>query len=766
MNILLRQHRLEWPGGFVPIKKDADERHAISCRVALAEDVNLTSNHPEMIVAADVMDEQGEGISETFGNCLFYPDPRLCEKQGILAAPALVNCATGRIPVRMLNTGGATKLYRGKTLGRIQEAPVFTQFHPLLSSPETVSGTHNPPLDDSQFNIPENDLTPDKRTQLRQLLQEYSDIFSQGTTDIGRTKITRHSIATGNTMPIRQQRYRQPFHIRQEIEQQVQAMLQNDIVRPSTSPWNSPVLMVPKKDGTFRFCVDFRRLNSITDKDAYPIPRVDETLESLGGTQFFSTLDLASGYWQVELDDESKPKTAFTTRTGHYEFQVMPFGLCNAPATFQRLMELTLRGLTWETCLIYLDDVIIFSKTFEEHLYRLRQVFERIRQAGMKLKPKKCHFVQQQVEYLGHLVSKQGIATDPAKVDKVLNWPTPRSVKELKSFLGMASYYRRFVANFASLAGPLNRLTREDVSFTWTKLEDRAFQELKRQLCGTPVLAYPNFEQTFYLKTDASDTAVGAILSQTVNGEERPVAYASRQLNRAESNYSATEKETLAVVWAVAHFRPYLYGSQFVVITDHQPLTFLRPIKHPKGRLARWLNELSQYDFTVNYKSGATHTDADALSRQPITSTQNQQPEAEESHGDNIVPCCTTGMVAEYTRSDLAQLQREDPILRTVIRRLESYDHPPPPLGRWRRGALRRYRQLWQQLEISENILCRVCAPGPRKEPVVLTVIPEVVVPIVLRKLHDDPLSGTWGLKKPPTVFESATTGTTTRRTP
>ena len=293
------------------------------------------------------------------------------------------------------------------------------------------------------------------------------------TSDVGRTTVTRHNIPTGNNSPLRQRPYRQPFHIRTEVERQIQGMITNDIIRPSSSPWSSPILMVPKKDGSFRFCVDFRRLNDITTKDAYPLPRVDETSEGLGGARYFSTLDLATGYWQVELDEESKPKSAFATHDGHYKFQVMP------PATFQRLVELVLSGLNWDVCLIYLDDIIIFSATFDENVARLRQVFDRLRQAGLTLTPKKCTFALGQVQYLDHIVSKDEIAVDPSKVVKVHDWPTPNSVKDVRTFLGMASYYRKFVPDFAKIVAPLNKFTRKAIQFGWNNEAESAFRQLK-----------------------------------------------------------------------------------------------------------------------------------------------------------------------------------------------------------------------------------------------------------------------------------------------
>jgi len=257
-------------------------------------------------------------------------------------------------------------------------------------------------------------------------------------------------------------------------------MLQQNVIRPSTSPWSSPIVLVPKKDGSARFCVDYRRLNSVTEGDAYPLPRIDDCLDALGGAKLFTTLDLASGYWQVEMDEDDQAKTAFTTHHGLYEFNRMPFGLKGAPQTFQRLMAAILGSHQWETCLLYLDDIIIFSQTFEQHLHRLESILIKLKEAGLKLKPVKCSFLQTQVKFLGHVVSADGVAPDPLKVQAVATFPRPQNLEELRRFLGMASYFRKFIRNFASVACPLHRLTEKSVQFQWTSECQQAFTTLKQ----------------------------------------------------------------------------------------------------------------------------------------------------------------------------------------------------------------------------------------------------------------------------------------------
>ncbi|KRX61767.1 Retrovirus-related Pol polyprotein from transposon 17.6 [Trichinella sp. T9] len=287
-------------------------------------------------------------------------------------------------------------------------------------------------------------------------------------------------------------------------------MLRQDVVEPSSSPWASPIVLVRKKDGSCRFCVDYRQLNNLTRKDAHPLPRIDDTLDALAGAQWFSTLDLASGYWQVEVEPQDREKTAFTTPLGLYQFKVMPFGLCNAPATFQRLMETVLRGLVGSDCLVYLDDVIVFGKTAEEHTARLREVFRRLREVGLKIKPEKCRLMKRRVAYLGHIISEKGIATDPSKTSAVREWPTPTCVSELRQFLGLASYYRKFVNGFANVAAPLHRLLEKGAEWDWSKACQSAFDTLKYHLTSAPVLAYPDFHRQFIVDVDASGDGLGA----------------------------------------------------------------------------------------------------------------------------------------------------------------------------------------------------------------------------------------------------------------
>lgn len=349
-------------------------------------------------------------------------------------------------------------------------------------------------------------------------------------------------------------------------------MLKKNVIEPSSSPWASPVVLVKKKDGSWRFCIDYRHLNKVTKKDVYPLPRIDDALDCLHGASYFSSIDLRSGYWQIAVDAQDREKTAFVTHDGLYQFKVMPFGLCNAPATFERMIDFLLRGFKWLTCICYLDDVIVFSPTFETHLHRLADILEVFRRAGLQLNSSKCRFGGRQLKILGHVVDAAGVRPDPDKVRAVQEFPIPRSAKDVRSFVGLCSYFRRFIENFAEIARPLTDLLKADTSFSWGTAQSAAFATLVDRLTRCPVLAHFDPLAPTEVRTDASGHGIGAVLVQKQTGHDRVIAYASRLLSPAERNYSITERECLALVWAVSKFRPYLYGKSFAVITDHHAL--------------------------------------------------------------------------------------------------------------------------------------------------------------------------------------------------
>jgi hypothetical protein len=397
-------------------------------------------------------------------------------------------------------------------------------------------------------------------------------------------------------------------------------MLQDGIIAPSNSPWNSPILVVPKKTDAsgkrkWRIVVDFRKLNDVTIGDSFPIPVISEVLDALGNSKYFSTIDCASGFLQVPVKPEDQAKTAFSTPQGHYEYKRMPFGLKGAPSTFQRLMNSVLSGIQGIKCLVYLDDILIFGETLQIHNDKLRAVLDRMRQHNLKLQPDKCEFLRKVVSYLGHIITSDGVKPDERKIEAVKNFPVPTTTQQLKGFLGLAGYYKRFIPNFSKIAKPLTELLKKNTPYIWNERTETAFNTLKELLTTEPLLQYPDFKRPFVLTTDASNEAVGAVLSQGPIGKDLPIAYASRTLNNAENYHPTIEKELLAIVWGCIYFRQYLYVRKFTIVTDHRPLTWIFSVKDPSSRLLRWRLKLEEYDYEVIYKKGSKNTNADALSR-------------------------------------------------------------------------------------------------------------------------------------------------------
>ncbi|XP_026022288.1 uncharacterized protein LOC113021785 [Astatotilapia calliptera] len=553
------------------------------------------------------------------GDMMLSPTKGFVEKHKVLIARVLVNAQPSKaVPLRLFNLGNkAVTIKAGSIAGLLQPAEAV---EPSMVSPAADSLTSPPvvPLHLQELYAQSStDLNDYEQLQLKRLLCTYGHVFSTGPADLGRTSLVQHDIITRPGAPVKQNPRRMAGEKQQNADQQIYDSLQSGLAQRSCSSWASPIVMVRKKDGTYRLCIDYRALNDRTITDAYPLPRIQDTLDTLSTARWFSTLDLASGYWQVELTPRARRAAAFCTRTGLFEWNVMPFGLCNAPATFQRLMDRVLAGMQWETCLVYLDDIIVLAKDVSGMLQRLGQVFYRLQQANLKLKPAKCCLFRREVAYLGHVVSEHGVATDPSKVQKVQMWPTPTSIQEVRRFIGLASYYRRFVKDFASIAEPLHNLTKKNAHFQWHAEHQAAFDKLKCRLTSAPVLRYPLDHGEMTLDTDASDTGIGAVLSQMQQGVERVLAYGSRKLSRTEQNYCTTRRELLAVVDFTSHFRQYLLGRPFKVRTDHSSLRWLTKMKEPEGQLARWLEKLAEYNFEIIHRPGRVHTNADSLSRRP-----------------------------------------------------------------------------------------------------------------------------------------------------
>ena len=453
-------------------------------------------------------------------------------------------------------------------------------------------------------------------TEIEKWTELRPNVFALEGTPNGRMPSTAMRIDTGNNPPIRQRAYRTPLGKRKQVEQELQKMLDEGVIRPSKSEWASPITLVPKKDGSIRFCVDFRKVNAITRKDAHPLTLIQDIFDSLSGAKVFSTLDLKSGCWQIPVHEDDIKKTAFITHTGLYEFVRMPFGLANAPAEFQRTMQAVLGDMLGKFVMVYLDDIVIFSRSVEEHEEHLSQVFDALERNGLKLKASKCTFSASSVELLGYVVSADRIKCNPGKTEAIANLPTPRNVKDVRSFLGMAGYYRQCVPQFAKVASPLVKLTRKYVWFSWGEEQQEAFDTLKKLLISSRVMAHPNTQKPYKLYTDACEYAVGAILVQEDDeGIERPIQYLSKQFAGAQLRWATIEKEAYAVVYALTKLRPYLYGAEFTIYTDHKPLKalFLSEVKNTK--IQRWAVLIAEYGAPIEYRKGAHNICADMLSR-------------------------------------------------------------------------------------------------------------------------------------------------------
>ena len=557
---------------------------------------------------------------------LVEPTNRYVDR-GLLIARTLIDSSDDQMTISVLNVSKKNvKLKESTTLGiahPVDQVSICSNNTDCQTASENeVESDHKecPEFLEPLVQNLSSDLSFAEKQKVSQLLGQFQDVFMSLEGKLGQTGLAEHYIDTGDHKPFKLPCHRIPLFQRPIIEKEISKMLEQNVIEPSASPWNSPICFVSKKQtGEWRFCVDLRALNSITKLDTYPLPRIDETLERLSNSEYFSTLDMASGYWQISLNKADRQKTSFSIPgLGSYNFKVMCFGLKNAPSSFSRLMEIVLRNLQYEKCQVYLDDIIVMGKDFETALENLKSVFLRLRQANLQLKVNKCKLFQKKVVFLGHLVSQEGITCDPEKLQVIKCWPQPKDKTEIRSFLGLVGYYRKMVPAFSEIALPLTRLTRKKANFTWGSDQQTAFLKLKECLMTPPILGFPlESAGPFLLDTDASGFAVGGILSQYQNNEERVIAYGSHTLNSAQQNYCATKRELYSVVYFLQHYKQYLLGRKFILRTDHAPLIWLCNFREPFGILALWLSILGAYDYQVVYRPGRLHLNADTLSRKP-----------------------------------------------------------------------------------------------------------------------------------------------------
>jgi transposase InsO family protein len=697
-------------GGVAPILKDTDPLSASktpaeppaqpSTKVRVARTVTIPARSEMLLwVQTGVT-----GVHFLQNHC------RGSERTGVSMANGVADIVPHvPFPVRVVNTSlSDQRLQKGRLLGHALPHP--RQIISLIAEDEPLDPIAGPPpfpdvegtLWKQEVNLTH--LSPQLRETVYHRLEEHRRLWDGR---LGRVSATSHRIElTPGARPVHCQPYRAGPRAREAESKEVERMLKAGVIEPAASEWASPVVLVPKSDGSMRFCVDYRKLNAITVRDTYPLPRMDECIDSLGEAQMFTTLDCNSGYWQVPVAPEDMDKTTFTSHEGTFRFKRMPFGLRNAPATFQRVVDIILSGLTWKSCLVYLDDIIIYSEDTEDHLNHLDQVLTLLGRAGLSLNLAKCHFLQESVGYLGHIIRPGKLEIASKNTDALRTALPPRTQTELRSFLGLCNVYRRFVPGFAKIAGPLNQLLKkgEGPHIGPLSVEQlTAFEKLREKLLQPPVLALPRKEGRYVLDTDASDHQIGSCLCQEhPDGLRHPIGYWSRSLTSAERNYSTTEKECLAIVWAILTLRPYLEGQRFLVRTDHHSLRWVLNLADAQGRLARWRLRLLEFDFEVEYAPGKEHHAADTLSRlTPADDTATPL--------DTEIPCFSTAIVEADPSLGQAALAPSPDLVH--LSDLRDYQFADPLYSQWASQP---------NVDLSESGLLSTVFPSGLAAPIVL----------------------------------------------
>uniref|UniRef100_A0A1I7U677 RNA-directed DNA polymerase n=1 Tax=Caenorhabditis tropicalis TaxID=1561998 RepID=A0A1I7U677_9PELO len=551
----------------------------------------------------------------------------------------------------------------------------------LNAEDETPSATEEVEVDpEFKVDLSHAKVSEEERAQLAKLIDEFHDVFSKNSYDLGSSETEPVHIYTNTEVPVKGRPYRVPVKYQAELEKHINSLLRSSRITESNTPWTSPIVLVKKKNGSLRVCLDFRKLNEVTIPDNFPLPRIDGILEKVGGSKFFSSLDMANGYLQLRLDPASSYKCGFITESKVYAYTHMPFGLKSAASYFQRALRTVLGGLE-EEVLVYIDDILIFSKTFSDHLRSLRKVLMRFRDFNLKASPKKCEFAKTAITFLGHEISRNTYSPDKANVAKIMDFPTPANINEIRRFVGMAGFFRKFIPGFSDIAEPLTRLTRKDLKFVWDQDQQAAFEKLRGCLSSEPVLGYPDYDKPFHIFCDASAVAQGAALMQSrpENGKDfYAIAYASRTLSDPETRWPAIQVEMGAIIFALRQFRPYVCMSKIILHSDHKPLTFLLQKSKTHDNLARWLIELQCYDITIVHIDGKKNTVADCLSR----ALENEDPANHKELKDIVeFPVCMKIHAAKTAIArrkqptvslDFAAEQEKDPDILAIKRVLQD----------------------------------------------------------------------------------------------
>ena len=585
-------------------------------------------------------------------------------------------------PFQFLNNSSKRIFIRkGKILGiaqPIEEKQIFSVQQPTVNKKTQLDKSGI-----AKINLEHLDEV--KQSRVYNVLKKNSSIFVEKDIELKEAKIRPLEIDVGDARPIKQRAYTIPFSLRDQLKEDIDNQLENGIIRPSHSPWSSPCLYVNKKDGTHRLVVDLRKVNDSVKYNAYPLPIIDEVLSKLGGCGYYTVIDLKAGFWQIPLKESSKEVTAFVCPEGLFEFNRLPFGLKTAPGLFQEAMHQVLGKFRSKFVMAYLDDLIIYSKNFEDHLKHIHLVLERLAEFGIQIKPSKCKFFMKEVLFLGHIVSRKGIQVNPSKVDTVRKMPPPSTVKEVRSFLGTTGYYRKFIKDYGLIAHPLFELTKKNKKYDWTQECQVSFDTLKKKLCEVPILMHPDHRKRYIIHTDASEKCVGAVLLQEYDGIEKPISYLSYKLNTAQAKYSAIEREALAIVTALKKWRIYLYGTEFTVKTDHKPIKSLFTAQIKSARVQKWAVLLSEFNCKIEYKKGKDNFIADMLSRIP---NPKEECQVESLNDQEMAQKALDSMKNSFILvrqneekflkdlisggKDFSEWQKEDPELYSIISDLDN----------------------------------------------------------------------------------------------
>ena len=692
------------------------------------------------------------------GLAVMEPDVQVLSEKGLESADTLIG--NSRWSVAPISNPGNVTVYleKGTKVGKVVLAEAVTSGILDIPVGEQVKDELHEEV--AKLLAGSSIKDEEQREALVAMLKRCRKAFAVPGEPLGRTNKVLHEIKTGDNPAFKIPYRRLPLKKKTVAEEEINKMLRDEVIVPSISPWSSPVCMVTKKDGTIRFCIDYRKLNGLTKKNSYPLPRIDETIDSLGGNEWFCTLDLQSGYWQVGMKPEDMEKTAFSSHIGLYEYKVMPFGLCNAPATFEAMMETLLSDLLWRKCLVYLDDVIVFGKTFEDCLSNLEEVLKRIMSNGLKLKPKKCNLFKKDINYLGRIISTEGVKADPEKIKSVSEWERPRGPKDVRSFLGFCSYYRDFIPGYSRVAFPIQCLSHwtpgnRKEAFPWGKEQDDAFLAIKKLFIETPVLKYPTPDGHFILDTDASNESIGAALSQVQDGVEVPIAFASNTMSKTQRNYCTTKRELLAVVVYTKKFKHFLWGSDFTLRTDHSSLRWLLNFKDAEGMIGRWLAHLSEFGLEqgqIQHRAGVKHVNADALSRRPIRKCENTNCDDCGQHEAVVagmrVPFDTKiPEILKWSMETIRMFQEKDPNLSRLLVLIPRKIRPPRPEISLENREMRRLIAQWAELEVQGGVVYR-WKVNPSGRRVRQVVIPSSMRRDIMYYCHGHLTSGHFGKKR------------------